>query len=405
VIRLLVWSLLAVPAVPVPAPAQPPGTRAETLKRSREEKSTRLTPPQPTFLERVLIRQENDRLLERVLSPGSGLYPRFGSITAGSGLSVGPGYGAPELFGGRAEFRAWAAASFRKYWLLDARLTLPRLAGGAVFADVGAQRYDYPSEDFFGLGPDSARDDHVTYGLLNFVVGGGGGVKPAGWLSLGAHVDWMTPRVSGGERGRSIFEVFDPSEVPGLDRQPDFVRYDSYVRVDYATPPGNPRRGGRYVMSFQRFEDRDFDRDTFNRVEADLQQFISLLRERRVLVLRAHVSLSEATGPGEVPFYLQRTLGGPDDLRGFRRFRFRDTNILLFQVEYRWEVQSAVDAAIFYDAGSVASRREDLDVRHLESDYGFGVRFGTINGIFLRLEGAFGSRGGKHLVLRIGDVF
>lgn len=403
--RTLVGSLLVLQAVAAPALAQSPGTRAEELRQAREEKATRLTPPEPGGLERALIWQENSRMLERWLHPRQGLFPRFGSIKAGSGLSMGPGFGAPRLFGGRAEFSAWAAGSFRKYWLLDARLSLPRLAGGVVFADIDAQRFDYPSEDFFGLGPDSARADHTTYGMMSSVVGAGGGVRPVPWFSLGVHVDWMNPRISGGEVGTSIEEVFDPAEVPGLDRQPDFLRYDASARIDYAAPAGNPRRGGRYLVSFQRFEDRDFDRNTFNRIEIDFQQFISLLRERRVLVLRAFASTSEATGAGEVPFYLQRTLGGSDDLRGFRRFRFRDTNVLLFQVEYRWEVLAAVDAAIFYDAGKVASRREDLGLRNLESDYGFGVRFGTVNGVFLRLEGAFGSRGGKHLVLRIGDVF
>jgi len=53
----------------------------------------------------------------------------------------------------------------------------------------------------------------------------------------------------------------------------------------------------------------------------------------------------------------------------------------------------------------VASRTEDLNFRDLETDYGIGFRFGTMNGIFLRIEGAFGSREGKHFILRFGHVF
>jgi outer membrane protein assembly factor BamA len=115
--------------------------------------------------------------------------------------------------------------------------------------------------------------------------------------------------------------------------------------------------------------------------------------------------MSDAEEGGEVPFYFQRTLGGPDDLRGFRRFRFRDRNLLLLQAEYRWEIFTAVDGAIFYDTGKVASRSEDLTLDDLESNYGIGFRFGTSNGIFLRIEGAFGSAGGKHYVFRFGHVF
>jgi outer membrane protein assembly factor BamA len=116
-------------------------------------------------------------------------------------------------------------------------------------------------------------------------------------------------------------------------------------------------------------------------------------------------SASDARHGGRVPFYFQPTLGGPDDLRGFRRFRFRDENMILLQAEYRWEIFTAVDGALFYDTGKVASRVDDLDFRDLESDYGIGFRFGTRNGVFLRVEGAFGSSGGKHFVMRFGHVF
>ena len=33
------------------------------------------------------------------------------------------------------------------------------------------------------------------------------------------------------------------------------------------------------------------------------------------------------------------------------------------------------DTAVFYDAGKVAARPGDLDVKGLKSDYGFGLRF------------------------------
>ena len=141
-------------------------------------------------------------------------------------------------------------------------------------------------------------------------------------------------------------------------------------------------------------------------MDVDLQQYVPLVRDRRVLALRALASSSDADAGQEVPFYLQRTLGGPDDLRGFRRFRFRDENILLLQAEYRWEIFTAVDGAIFYDAGKRGVRGSRISVSSdLESDYGIGFRFGTRNGVFLRVEGAFGSSDGKHFILRFGHVF
>ena len=399
---LLVAAILVVPSL---SSAQDPATRAESLLLEREEKAKRLTPPTPNRVERVLMDLESGRLFERILNPAEGLYPKIGNITTGSGFSLGPGYRHAGMFGGHADFSTFAAASFSKYWMIDARLQMPRLANNHAALEVHAQRYDFPKEDFFGLGPDSNRDDEVTYGLGNTVIGGSGAYRPTTWLNLTAGVDHLQPTVTATTEPGSLLSIFDPSQAPGVMGQPDYFRYSAMVDVNTRIPRGNPRRGGRYALGYQRYADNEGDLFSFNRVDIDLQQYVPLLKDRRVLALHARVAMTDADASAEVPFYLQPTLGGPDDLRGFRHLRFRDRNSLLLQAEYRWEIFTAVDGAIFYDAGKVASRREDLDLRDLETDYGIGFRFGTINGVFLRIEGAFGSSAGAHFIMRFGQVF
>jgi hypothetical protein len=385
--------------------AQEPTTRAETLQRQREDKAKNLTSPTPNRLERTLMDLESGRLFERLLNPAEGLYPKIGNITTGSGFSIGPGYRQPALFGGHADFSTFAAVSLSRYWMIDARLQFPRLANEHAAVEVHAQRYDFPKEDFFGLGADSLRTNEVIYGLGNTVIGGSATVRPMNWLNLSAGVDHLQPTIEATTEPGSLLSVFDPSQAPGVLEQPDYFRYAAMVDVNYRVPRGNPRRGGRYALGYQRYEDTESDLYSFNRVEIDLQQYVPLVRDRRVLALRARAAMTDADAGSVVPFYYQPTLGGPDDLRGFRHFRFRDRNSLLLQAEYRWEIFTAVDGAIFYDAGKVASRREDLDLRDLESDYGIGFRFGTINGVFLRIEGAFGSSAGAHFIMRFGHVF
>jgi hypothetical protein len=385
--------------------AQEPATRAEELARQREEKSQQLAPPEPGRLERTLLALENGRLFERILNPPEGFYPKIGNITPGGGFAMGPAYRKP-LFGERGSFNALAIASTKRYWLLDSRLEWPQLAEGHVFAEVHGRLFEYPQEDFFGLGPASRRDDDVIYGFRSSEVGGAAGVRPVPWFTLGAKLDHLSPSVGPGNAGLSIGNVFRGStSVPGLDAQPDFLRYEFTADVNLREPLGNPRRGGQYKVVYQRFDDRQLERYNFQRIDVDLQQYVPLLRDRRVLALRVFASTADADAGQDVPFYYQRTLGGPDDLRGFRQFRFRDRNVLLLQAEYRWEIFTAVDGAIFYDAGRVAPRFEDLGFDDLESDYGIGFRFGTRNGVFLRVEGAFGSSGGKQFILRFGHVF
>ena len=401
----IVAAVLAALCAPAPARAQEPETRAEVLRREREKKSSELAPPEPSRMERLLLDLEGGRLFERILNPAEGLYPKIGNITTGSGISLGPAYRQPGLLGGHADFSAFAAASLKKYWMIETRLAFPRLAGGHVALDLHGQRYDFPEEDFFGLGPDSRREDFTAYGLENTVLGATAAYTPVRWFSLAGGVDHLSPSIRSTPDAGSILSVFAPEDVPGIGTQPGFLRYEATADLNHREPRGNPRSGGRYALTYQRYEDLDGGRYSFGRVRADVQQYIPLLRDRRVLALRALASMSDADDGAEVPFYLQTTLGGPDDLRGFRHFRFRDRHALLLQAEYRWEIFTAVDGAIFYDAGKVASRVEDLDLSDLESDYGIGFRFGTKNGVFLRVEGAFGSSGGKHFIMRFGHVF
>ena len=387
--------------------AQEPETRQELLRRERETKATQLHPPEPSKLEKTLVDLEAGRLFERILNPAEGLYPKFGSITAGSGLSIGPGYRTTHRLGGAVDFSTFAMGSLKKYWIADARVQLPRLADERVAVDAHVRSYDFQDELFFGVGPDSVRSDLVTYGLRNTVVGGSTAVRPKSWLTVSGAADFLNPRIDPiTEEEPSISSRFDDTSAPGLIDQPDFIRYEGSIDVNLREPRGNPRSGGRYLFTYQRFDDlTSSNAYSFQRAEVDVQQYISLLRNRRVLALRAMASASDADEGARVPFYYLRTLGGPDDLRGFHRKRFSDTHALLLQAEYRWEIFTALDGAIFYDAGKVASRLEDLNLRDLESDYGIGFRFGTINGVFLRLEAALGSSGGKHFIFRFNNVF
>ena len=81
------------------------------------------------------------------------------------------------------------------------------------------------------------------------------------------------------------------------------------------------------------------------------------------------------------------SLGGGAPLRGYQDFRFRDRNRLLMNAEFRWTPARFVDMAIFYDAGKVTGRREDLDFDDLKDSYGIGMRLIGVNGLRLPSRG------------------
>lgn len=379
-----------------------PETRAELLRRERAAQA--VAPYEPTGLERAMDVAEN-RL--QPLLVRDGLHWKLGSLTTGSGFAYGGGYRNRRLFDGQGAATVWAAASLKRYWAIDARFALPDLADGHVSLEAFARHSDYPREAFFGLGPDSRRSDQTSFDLRMTRVGGQAGVRPWRHLLFGTGLEWLRPRA----RSRASSEpdvlpidaLFDVTSAPGLGTATEFVRSGVFAELDYRQPR-NARRGGYYRLDASRYEAQNGAYD-FTRVEADLRQYVSALAERRVLALRLFASTSTAEAGNKVPFYLMPSLGGHDSLRGFRDYRFRGPHALLAQAEYRYEIWSGFDAALFYDAGKVADSRRDLDFKRLQHDYGVGFRFNTDNGVVFRVDAGFGSRDGRHLFIVFGDVF
>ncbi len=414
--RLVSAAVLSVFLLPPGAAAQtpaaqspgPPTTRAEQLRQLRETKAKDLHHYRPSGLETVAIRME-DEILPRLFAARSGFYPFIGSISSGSWIAAGPGYRVLDLWEGKAHWNSFGAISLRGYYLLDTRLTFPNLKNGRFFAETYARHSRYRNQRFFGLGPDSPDEGEATFVLDQTNVGGFGGVRVAPIFSVGGGLEFLKPDVARFENAGEDEDdppppIFDDRTAPGLAEQPSFLRWEAFADLNYATPRGNPRRGGQYQVSFSRYHDQDSGLYGFNRTNVDLRQYLSAFNERRVLVLRSFLSLSDARDGARVPFYLQRTLGGGTTLRGFDDFRFRDANLLLLQAEYRYEIFTALDGALFYDAGQVAPERRDFSRRKFERDWGLGFRFGSNAGVFMRFDFAFAEQGTR-FTMAFSNVF
>ena len=359
-----------------------PKTREEALRLEREKKQQAVTPNRPDALQRGLDYVE-DRALH--LLTRDGFYPKLGSLTTGSGFAFGVGYRDRTMFAQRGVAEVWTAGSLKKYWAVQARVAFPELAHRRLMTEVIADLREYPRELFFGLGPDSRRQDEIRFNLRKSEVTGRAGLRIAPALMVGGNLGRFSPKTAAGDI--------------------DYLRSGGFVDVDYRQPL-NARRGGWYRIDFSHFDDSDNGRQSFDRVDVDVRQYVGFFAERRVIALRGWVSsTTPSDGSDGVPFYLMPFLGGNDSLRGFRNYRFRGPHALLLQAEYRWEIWSGLDGAFFYDAGKVAMRRADLNLKHLESDYGFGFRFNTDNGVVARVDAAFGSKEGKHLHIVFGGVF
>jgi hypothetical protein len=300
----------------------------------------------------------------------------------------------------------WAAGSLEKFWTVEGRVGYPVTAGGEVTVEGYGRRYSYPSVDFSGLGPDSAGGDLSEFKSHGSLAGGAVRVAPGRVVRAGGGIEYLWPRTGPGPGGKtpSVEALFSDAELPGFGSRPNFRRTSAFVEVDYREPL-NARKGGWYRIDVSHYRDRTTDEFTFRRTDIDLRQYVSFLSERRVLAGRVFIATTDVDDGRRVPFFLTPSLGGRDSLRGFEADRFRGSHAILLQGEYRFEIWAGLDGALFYDAGKVASRREDLNLENLERDYGIGFRFNTDNGVIVRVDTAFGGKEGRRLHVVFGGIF
>jgi outer membrane protein assembly factor BamA len=88
-----------------------------------------------------------------------------------------------------------------------------------------------------------------------------------------------------------------------------------------------------------------------------------------------------------IPFYYLSELGTAESIRGFARGRFRDRDMLLGSLEYRYPVwrnwnERGMDLILFADTGQVANNIfEEAEMKNFKTGVGFGYRLWNLKGL------------------------
>jgi hypothetical protein len=397
------WLALVAWAIAAPSSGQDAPTRAGEAAAARAVKAATREPFRPGAAERLLDFVESGPATRRIFQPVGGFGIRIGGIPSGSGFAAGPMWRVRHPFPSATEVRASGAAGIGGDRQLEGGITF---GGSRVTATLHGASTSLAGERFFGRGPRTLRVDQTAFRVDNREVITTLAVTTGALrLSTGLAMVRTTTADSQAARLPGISTRFDDHDAPGLHRDLRFHLASARATFDYRDLPGNPRGGGRYEVAVSRWVDADAGRYTFTRVDVDLEQHLSAWKRQRVLTLRAIGSASVADRGHEVPFHLQRTLGGSRVLRGFVTDRFRDMNLLALQAEYGFDVLPFVNAVVFYEAGAVAPRLEQLSLGALRRDYGLGFRFGGARNVAIRTDVALGSGEGTRLTMRFSHAF
>ena len=349
---------------------------------------------------------EEKRIADR-LSPREGVYARFGGMVTGSGLALGAGY-RKYLFNDRVLGDVSGALSTKWYKAIDAKARWAQLWGDRIEIWSDFRYRDYPEEDFFGPGPDSSDANRITYAIESTDITSRALLKVTPWLSVGTDIGFFNPTIGPGQDDSvpSIEELFVDIQAPALAevKQPNFLHNTLFAQVDYRDHRGHTTRGGFYRAAYGTWEDVTLERYDHHRFDAEASQFFPVAA-RQALGLHLGLSYVNNETGHRVPFYFLPYVGGSDSVRGFHEFRFRDENVLFMNVEYRIRVHKFVHVAPFFDAGEVRADWEEIGPTGLKTSYGIGLRGGTEDRVFVRLDIGTGGGEGTRVFFKFGPSF
>lgn len=379
-----------------------PTSRAEEIEEEQTAKAQHLNPdvPDPTALRVKRIEKTANRVFR-----GTPVHLQLGGLPMGSLIGMGPVF---EWTNSTDSVRtkAWGIGSIVGFYNVGAGVTVPRVTSQRLNFNLEASRHDSPQFDFYGIGIGALKSNRSNFRkedtLLDFNVE---------WPVLshfsptcGVQQDFL--HVGPGTNPRVIATPlkFSADQAPGLDAQSNYLNAGCTLPLDFRDNPAYPHKGTAIFLGGHRAYAEDHSRFSFNRVSAEAEEYIPFFNRKRVVVLRANTQFSLHNANQIVPFYMQPTLGGYNDLRGFRPWRFYDENSIVLNAEYRWEICTGFDMAIFEDMGKVFHRPGDIDLTHLQKSTGFGLRFNDQRSMLFRIDTGF-SREGFQVWLTFDKVF
>ena len=380
-------------------------SRAQAVVDAEMEKAKHLEPQEPPRGERKFDHFEKD-VLGPIFNPnGPGL--KFGGIPTGGGFSLGPQYTRQDLLADHLTSNIYIAGSTRKWYGGATSLDFHDLFNGhlELRADGGYQ--NSASVWYFGEGPNSSKNDKTDFRreftTAHFAAFGHFFDQK---LTVGYTLGGLLVNVGPGDLNGtpSTDQLFTEADTPGLVHQSNFITGTTTIQLDFSRLGFSNPEGLQLEANDSQFFDQSGNQANFHLLETQATYYQPITNGMRTLVFRVRNETAFAHVPQAVPFYLQPTLGGPDDLRGYDRYRFYGNGSSVASAEYRWSVSQTLEMAIFGDGGNVYQRPGLIGFRDLRGDGGIGFRIKNKQASVMRFDIGF-SPEGVNVWFVFNDVF
>ena len=192
--------------------------------------------------------------------------------------------------------------------------------------------------------------------------------------------------------------------MPGVNDRPMFLVIEPFVEFETIDRAVNDRSGGIYRLSLAQYRDRELDRYSFVRWEADLRHYFSFVKDTRTIALRAWASSARPDSGQGGAVLSPADAGRGADASWIPHVPLSETAApCCSRLSIAGASTSSSPARSFTIRAPSARTLDDLG--RFERSYGFGLRAGNRMGSAFRLDFAFGGREGHRILVRFDDVF
>ncbi|MFZ0391039.1 MAG: BamA/TamA family outer membrane protein, partial [Calditrichia bacterium] len=290
----------------------------------------------------------------------------------------------------------------RRFQLHFKRIALSKIINSEILAKYHFQ----PDESFFGLGPNSARDDRSNFAheLVRADLDIGFRLNEQNRIAILPGFDRNKILAGRDDAYPSATEVPGFESLPGMNSTVQIAKLELEIHHDSRNHPGIPTAGFEALLRGGVFQEVSGDRFGFTRLKMEVSRFIHLFYNR-ALKLRVAGELTGQFQDRSIPFYYLSEIGRSETVRGFTRGRFRDKDMILGSIEYRYPVWNIINTYFFLDEGTVANNIfKDLSAKNLKQGYGIGFQMWDAEGVLMDFTIAR-SREGMRFYLELNTIF
>lgn len=338
----------------------------------------------------------------------------FDGFQQGAGLGFGIEFTTGESIPG-LELRAMALTSTKLYRRFEVSAYVPKVGSENTHVEVWFNYLRRTKDTFFGIGSRTNESDETNFDLemrevaFNFTHD----------ISDQARAGFYVGRYNAASyRGRDdndppIDVLFsgDPSTVPverwipGLLQGTEVFQYGAFFELDARDNSVGLTKGGYFygrVGSADGLNDDAFSDFGWTEAILDGRGYVPLGSDRTSFAIRGLADLRSPKRGSQIPFFANATLGGRNLVRGYRNFRFRAHNLLMFSGElrqtfYTRDEDQGADVVFFGDVGRIwGDTRSDTDPQILRNDlfgeapwragYGIALQFRYNKSFAVRID-------------------